>query len=195
MTMASCRFPEVISAIRSIAATRPSDFAQEPYLAAQLNSASSLPTHKDKNNDGLTWLVAFGGNFTSGRLWIESPIATHPPPLPRNSVERKLRGECLETRNTWICFDPQLYHAVEPVTSGIRVSLALFTPKGWKKLTPNCMDELIDIGFCPPLSALSTQPLHCSGDTSSGSHVTTPSTSSGWVSEGYLVHRVPLRQL
>ena len=44
VTMASYRFPEVISAIHSIAATRPSGFADEPYLSAQLNSAMSLPS-------------------------------------------------------------------------------------------------------------------------------------------------------
>ena len=126
--MASYRFPEVIFAIHSLAATRPSGFADKPYPSAQLNSAMSLPVHKDKNNHSMTWLIALG-NFTGGRLWIESPVGTHPPPLPRNSLEKKLRGEYLNTKDTWFCFDPQLYHAVEPVTSGVRVSLALFTPK------------------------------------------------------------------
>ena len=99
VTMASYRFPEVISAIHSIAATRPSGFADEPYLSAQLNSAMSLPVHKDKNNHSTTWLIALG-NFTGGRLWIESLVGTHPPPLPRNSVEKKLRGEYLNTKDT-----------------------------------------------------------------------------------------------
>ena len=183
VTMASYRFPEVISAIHSIAATRPSGFADKPYLSAQLNSAMSLPVHKDKNNHSMTWLIALG-NFAGGRLWIESPVGTHPPPLPRNPVEKKLRGEYLDTKNTWICFDPQLYHAVEPVTSGVRVSLALFTPKNWKKLRPNCIDELIDIGFCPPLPTLSTHPSLCDVASSSDTHVATTSTLSGSVLQG-----------
>ena len=183
VTMASYRFPEVVSAIHSIAATRPSGFADEPYLSAQLNSAMSLPIHKDKNNHSMTWLIALG-DFTGGRLWIESPVGTHPPPLPRNSVEKKLRGEYLDTKHTWICFDPQLYHAVEPVTSGVRVSLALFTPKGWKRLRPNCIDELIDIGFCPPLPTLSTHPSLCDVASSSDTHVATTSTLSGSVLQG-----------
>ena len=183
VTMASYRFPEVISAIHTIAATRPSGFADEPYLSAQLNSAMSLPVHKDKNTHSMTWLIALG-NFTGGRLWIESPVGTHLPPLPRNSVEKKLRGEYLDTKNTWICFDPQLYHAVEPVTSGVRVSLALFTPKGWKKLRPNCIDELIDIGFCPPLPTLTTHSSLCDVASSSDTHVTTTSASSGSVLQG-----------
>ena len=154
----------------------------QPYLSAQLNSAMSLPIHKDKNNHSMTWLIALG-NFAGGRLWIESPVGTHPPPLPRNSVEKKLRGEYLDTKNTWICFDPQLYHAVEPVTSGVRVSLALFTPKGWKKLRPNCIDDLIDIGFCPPLPTLTTHPSQCDVASSSDTHITTTSTVSDSVLE------------
>ena len=182
VTMASYRCPEIVSAIHSIAATRPSGFADEPYLSAQLSSAMSVPIHKDKNNHSMTWLIAFG-NFTGGRLWIESPLGTHPQPLPRYPVEKKLRGEYLNTKDTWICFDPQLYHAVEPVTSGVRVSLALFTPKGWKKLRPNCIDELFDIGFCPPLPTLTTHPSQCDVATSADTHVASTSTSSGSVVE------------
>ena len=39
------------------------------------------------------------------------------------------------------------------MTSGQRVSIALFTPKGLKKLPPRSVEELADIGFFPPLSA------------------------------------------
>ena len=36
---------------------------------------------------------------------------------------------------------------------GERRSFALFTPRSWKKLPAHCLDELIKIGFYPPLSA------------------------------------------
>ena len=104
-------------------------FAEEPYLPAQLNAATSLPVHKDKNNGGFTWPIALG-DLSGSRLWIGSPVGTHLPPNPRNAVERKMRGEYYETRNTCVSFDPQLYHAVEPGTSGYRASLAPFMPKG-----------------------------------------------------------------
>ena len=194
MTIASYRFPQVVSAIHDIASTRPPGFTDEPYLSAQVNASTSLPVHKDKNNHSFTWLIAFG-NFSGGRLWIESPIGTHPPPNPRNAVERKLRGDYHDTHNTWIRFDPQLYHALEEVTSGNRVSIALFTPKGWNKLTHNCMDELIDIGFYPPHSALSTD----AGSTSSTAaaspnsiHTSSRATPTGSVATSTLTLADPL---
>ena len=194
VTIASYRFPQVVSAIHDIASTRPPGFTDEPYLSAQVNASTSLPVHKDKNNHSFTWLIAFG-NFSGGRLWIESPIGTHPPPNPRNAVERKLRGDYHDTHNTWICFDPQLYHALEEVTSGNRVSIALFTPKGWNKLTHNCMDELIDIGFYPPHSALSTD----AGPTSSTAaaspnsiHTSSRATPTGSVATSTLTLADPL---
>ena len=119
-------------------------------MSAQLNDAVSLPVHKDKNNLSMTWLIAFG-DFTSGRFWLESPIGTEPPPAPQTAWEKNLQGEYHSVLNTWVRFDPQLYHAVEPITSGSRRSLALFTPKNWKRLPPHCLDDLVDIGFCPPL--------------------------------------------
>ena len=156
ITHATLRFPEVVKSIFAIASSRPKDFAQEPFLSAQLNAATSLPIHKDKNNHARSWLIAFG-DFTGGRLWVESPVGTDPPPNPICAWQKKLRGEYLDVKNRWIAFDPQNYHAVEEVKSGSRRSIALFSPKNWKKLPSHCLDELIDIGFYPPLSAQSAE--------------------------------------
>ena len=67
ITHATFRFPEVLKAIVSLSFTRPKDFTNAPYLSAQLNAATSLPVHKDKNNLSRSWLIAFG-DFTGGRL-------------------------------------------------------------------------------------------------------------------------------
>eukprot|EP00971_Amphidinium_carterae_P344213 6484461-Amphidinium_carterae.1 len=40
-----------------------------------------------------------------------------------------------------------LYHAVEPVTTGQRVSLTLFTPKAMKKLADHHLQDLEELGF------------------------------------------------
>ena len=70
----SCKFyPHVVSAIHTLAATRPKGFIAEPYLCAQLNVASSLPLHKDKNNFSRSWLLGLG-SYEGGRLWMESPL-------------------------------------------------------------------------------------------------------------------------
>ena len=63
----------------------------------------------------------------------------------------------MDVKNRWVAFDPQNYHAVEEVKSGSRRSIALFSPKNWKRLPSHCLDELIDIGFYPPLSAQSAE--------------------------------------
>ena len=87
ITHASLQYPDVLNAIHNIALTRPRDFTTDPYMSAQLNDATSLPIHKDKNNLSMTWLVAFG-DFTGGRLWLESPIGTEPPPAPQTAWEK-----------------------------------------------------------------------------------------------------------
>ena len=57
----------------------------------------------------------------------------------------------LETNG--LSFDPQLYHCVEPVTRGERRSIALFSPRSWKRIPAHCLDELIEVGFYPLFSA------------------------------------------
>ena len=61
-------------------------------------------------------------------------MGSHPPPCAKEQWQKNLRGDYHDVSNKWLSFDPTLYHAVEPVTSGQRVSLA-------------------DIGLFPPFSA------------------------------------------
>ena len=92
------------------------------------------------------------GDFIGGHLWLESPIGIEPPPLPTCDWQRKLRGEYINVRNTWVQFDPSLYHCVKEVKSGVRRSIALFSPNGWRKMPPQCLDELGEVGFFPLLA-------------------------------------------
>ena len=94
--MASYRFPEFIFAIHSLAATRPSGFADEPYLSAQLNSAMSLPVHKDKNNHSLTWLIAIGNEPVKGCGL--NPVGTHPHLCLGTLLRRSLGAKTSTTR-------------------------------------------------------------------------------------------------
>ena len=72
-------FPEIVSAIHLLASSRPSGFTSEPHMSAQLNASLSLPLHKDKNNFSRSWVIGLG-SYEGGRLWIESPVGTDPPP-------------------------------------------------------------------------------------------------------------------
>ena len=78
--------------------------------------------HKDKNNFSRSWLLGLG-DYEGGRLWVESPVGTDPPPCAVNSWQKALRGEFIDVKDKWTQFDPQLYHCVEPVTRGERRSL------------------------------------------------------------------------
>ena len=135
-----------------LASTREGPCADEGFLSAQVNCGISLPVHKDKNNHGETWLIGLG-DYTGGRLWIESPCGQHPPPVIARKWQESLRGDLVDVRNKWYRFDPRCYHAVEPVESGRRVSVALFSPRSWKRIPPHALCELQDLGFHPPRAA------------------------------------------
>ena len=64
------------------------------------------------------------------------------------------RGSFHNVHNTWFKFEPTKYHAVEEVKSGTRASVALFSPRSWKRIPPHALTELADVGFHPPISAM-----------------------------------------
>ena len=152
ITQATFRFPLAVKALMVLASTREGPCADEGFLSAQVNCGISLPVHKDKNNHGETWLIGLG-DYTGGRLWIESPCGQHPPPVIARKWQESLRGDLVDVRNKWYRFDPRCYHAVEPVESGRRVSVALFSPRSWKRIPPHALCELQDLGFHPPRAA------------------------------------------
>ena len=141
--------PLIVKAIHRLAKTRPEGGADEAYLSAQLNSAVFLPIHQDKQSYGKTWLIALG-SFTGGRLWLESPVGSFPPPCAKEQWQKNLRGGYHDVSNKWLNFDPTLYDAVEPVTSGHRVSIALFPPEGRKKVAAAFNRGTCRHRFLPP---------------------------------------------
>ena len=119
----------------------------------KLNRAMRMQVHKDKNNHSTSWLIALG-DFTGGRLWLEDPLGQHPPPCVTSEWQKGLRGSYHNVHNTWFKFDPTKYHAVEEVKSGTRTSVALFSPRSWKRIPPHALTELADVGFHPPITAM-----------------------------------------
>ena len=152
VTQATFRFPLAVTALMKLASTREGPCADEGFLSAQMNCGISLPVHKDKKNHGETWLIGLG-DYKGGRLWIESPCGRHPPPIITKKWQESLRGDLVDVRDKWFKFDPRCYHAVEPVTGGRRVSIALFSPRAWRRIPPHALCELQDLGFLPPRSA------------------------------------------
>ena len=107
-------------------------------MSAQLNASTSWPIHEDKNNFSRSWLIGFG-SYEGGCLWVEDPLG-------------KKRWEAATMMlGTWVQFDPQTYHCVEPVTKGER-SVALFTPRRWKRLRAHSLGS--SSTPLPPLAAL-----------------------------------------
>ena len=123
ITQATYRYPRVVQTIHTLAKTRPSD---DTYLSAQVNCSSSLAINQDKNNHSTTWITAIGG-FQGGRLWSES---AHGPPECSQGAGEKIKREFVpDLKDTWIHFDLRLFHTTELVTSGSRISIALFSPQ------------------------------------------------------------------
>ena len=85
---------------------------------------------------------------------MEDLLGQHPPPCVTSEWQKGLRGSFHNVHNTWFKFDPTKYHAVEEVKSGTRTSVALFSPRSWKRIPPHALTELADVGFHPPNSQL-----------------------------------------
>ena len=149
ITQATFRFPLTVAAIICLAATREAVCSDEGFLSAQLNCATTLPVHKDNNNHGDTWLTGLG-DYEGGRLWLESPLGLYPPPVVTEPWHNALRGDYHDIKDRWFKFNPKCYHAVEEVTKGRRVSLALFSPRSWRRIPIHALAELQDLGFYPP---------------------------------------------
>ena len=94
------------------------------------------------------------GDYVGGDLWVEhrgdDEPGLVPPPGAVTSQQKKLRGKLIDTRHSWVHFDAHLQHAVTPMTSGRRVSVALYVLKGWETLGPNLLEDLGELGFPLP---------------------------------------------
>ena len=62
-------------------------------------------------------------------------------------TDELLLGGDVGTYQKWTTFDPKQRHCIEPIRSGIRYSIVLFTPGRFKSLTPSQRSELRLLGF------------------------------------------------
>ena len=161
ITSPTWKFPVLVSAVHLLAACRA---VQDPYTTFQVTETplEGLPLHHDRHNKGLSWVCSFG-DYVGGDLWVEHRGAYEPglvpPPGAVTAQQKKLRGKLVSTRHTWVHFDAHVQHAVTPVTSGRRVSVALYVLKGWETLGPDLLEDLGELGFpLPEQTATSLNP-------------------------------------
>ena len=96
------KFPELFAEVKKLMENHDPDFK---YTTIQVNKNIQSKPHVDKNNIGLSYIIALG-NFTGGELILE--------------------GKHHNIKNNFLKFDGRLGHWVEPF-SGTRYSLVFFT--------------------------------------------------------------------
>ena len=65
----------------------------------------------------------------------------------QNSDHHSFRGGYLGTFQKWAAFSPKRRHCIEPIRSGVRCSVVLFTPGRVTSLTPSQKAGLKSLGF------------------------------------------------
>eukprot|EP00971_Amphidinium_carterae_P338399 6475705-Amphidinium_carterae.1 len=92
------------------------------------------------------------GQYTGGLLWVEateSDLTDSCVPLPeeiRGPAPAGLMGHLLDPRCNWVRFDGRSWHGVLPAV-GKRLSVTLFSPRGYHKLTGEHWRTLVGLGF------------------------------------------------
>eukprot|EP00971_Amphidinium_carterae_P132509 2624512-Amphidinium_carterae.1 len=121
----------------------------------RLEEGEHLRIHQDTNNEGESYITTVG-EYSGEYLWVEDEQGQHVPPeeiVDGRENLRKLRGHLYDLSAGWVVFDPNRHHGVTKVKSGLRVSVTLFTPKGWQTLGSGVLWRLKELGFSPPIEA------------------------------------------
>eukprot|EP00971_Amphidinium_carterae_P276834 5494116-Amphidinium_carterae.1 len=85
-----------------------------------------------------------------GRIWQASSSGKYPPPAGVQIPEgfpKALKGDYLDPYHRWVCFRPDIWHGVEPVKRGTRISLATFWGGSMWRLQPEHWESLHQAGF------------------------------------------------
>ena len=129
-------FAGALSSIHMLARCRP---VNHGYVSIQVNMllpGQSIPVHQDSRNLGDSWVLAFG-QYEGGELLVREQNQW-------KHVHNHLR---------WIRLPRDVEHKVEPVHSGIRYSLVLYSPRGCEKAlaqAPELQDQLRSSGYPIP---------------------------------------------
>eukprot|EP00971_Amphidinium_carterae_P336445 6472816-Amphidinium_carterae.3 len=122
------KWSRALALIHELAKRRGGNRADKRYLAIQVNSYDggvSVPRHRDRFNEGLSDIYVCG-NFEGGDLYCG--------------------GQRVDAIGKWGVLDGTEWHWTEP-HRGRRLSIVLFTPKGWERLSEQHLKALADLGF------------------------------------------------
>ena len=149
-TMANER---TLQQVHRLAKTRPKKDATA-YSAVQicrLDNTEFLKVHRDvKNSPQIPNWTICTGTFEGGRVWYQCENGSHPPPreCQRTPEDGNLRGVFVDTHHQWLCFPAKdVLHCVEPVKSGTRYSITLYSPNCLKELSSELIDQLEGLNF------------------------------------------------
>eukprot|EP00971_Amphidinium_carterae_P252801 5019086-Amphidinium_carterae.3 len=101
ITQSTTQYPHIVKACLDVAATRKHAY---PFASMQLTTHTYLPCHQDRNNYEFSRIIGLG-EYSGGRLWCESPIGSHPPPITHHAWQKQLRGDYFDVNHRWHCFD------------------------------------------------------------------------------------------
>eukprot|EP00971_Amphidinium_carterae_P349606 6491104-Amphidinium_carterae.1 len=124
--------------IHELAKRRGGERAGQRYLSIQVNSyegGCSVPRHRDMYNEGLSDVYVCG-QFEGGDL--------------------RCGDQRVDAKGKWGVLNGKEWHWTEP-HQGKRLSIVLFTPKGWERLSDQHMQALAELGF-PVQEPLSAHP-------------------------------------
>eukprot|EP00971_Amphidinium_carterae_P097772 1934644-Amphidinium_carterae.1 len=122
------KWSRALELIHELAKRRTGERFNKSYLSIQVNSYDSgpgVPKHRDKNNEGLSDIYVCG-QFEGGELYCNE--------------------QRVDAIGQWGVLDGKEWHWTEP-NRGRRLSIVLFTPKGWERLDAKHMEALAELGF------------------------------------------------
>ena len=124
--------------------------AKGSWSSVQLGWNCPVGAHKDVHNlsDTLNWNITLG-NFSGGRLWLESTVSTS-----QASKDQQVQlcdgtmaiGPVVDTKGQVHAFDPKRRHGVEQ-WSGDRATITAYTTRGVGHLSRQERDLLRSFGF------------------------------------------------
>eukprot|EP00971_Amphidinium_carterae_P040424 793344-Amphidinium_carterae.2 len=122
------KWSRALELIHELARRREGERCNKRYLSIQVNSYDSgtcVPRHRDKYNEGLSDIYVCG-QFEGGELYCG--------------------GERVDAIGKWGVLNGKEWHWTEP-HRGRRLSIVLYTPKGWEKLSKDHLEALAGFGF------------------------------------------------